>query len=153
MSHFFVYNQIPEDQKINNAVFYMTGPTLQWFHCLHSTEQLTSWGNFIKHIKNHFDLSAFINHESQLFKLKQSSMMESYLSEFECLLTSTTGLSSSSLLNCFLSNLRVNLQREMYVLKPKFNISQPLPSVQKLPLAMPTTSLQEYHFSVENPTN
>lgn len=41
------------------------------------------------------------------------------MSEFECLSTRIIGLQHNSLLNCFLSNLRDDIQRELYILQPE----------------------------------
>lgn len=60
-----------------------------------------------------------MNHEARLYKLKQHSTVTSYMSEFECLSTRIVGLRPSSLLNCFLSGLRDDIQRKLYILQPE----------------------------------
>ena len=119
INHFFAFHQIPDDQRVSIAAFYMAGTALQWFHWLYSTKQLSNWDDFVRKIELRFGPSSFVNHEGALFKLKQTSSLTTYLHEFECLSTRITGLSSQSLLNCFLSGLRDEIQRELYILKPK----------------------------------
>lgn len=63
--------------------------------------------------------SSFVNHKASLFKLKQSSTLSAYLQDFECLSTRVTNLNQQSLLNCFLSGLWDEIQRELYLLKPQ----------------------------------
>lgn len=116
---FFSYHQVPVDQKLIIAAFYMTGPALQWYHWLQNTAQLSTWEVFSRQAELRFGPSTFINHEAQLYKLKQKSTVTSYLTEFESLSTRVTGLSQSNLLNCFLSGLRDDIQYELYLLKPQ----------------------------------
>lgn len=118
IEHFFTYHHIPPDQKIDIAAFYMTGKAIQWYHWLSSTHQIITWEHFSRHAELRFGPSTFINHKAQLFKLKQSSTVTAYLDEFKCLSTLVQGLSLTSLLNCFLSGLRDDIQRELYILKP-----------------------------------
>lgn len=54
-----------------------------------------------------------------MFKLRQRSTVAAYLSAFESLSTRITNLDPSSLLNCFLSSLRDDIQQELYLLKPQ----------------------------------
>lgn len=119
IEHFFDHHITPEDQKIDIAAFYMTGTALQWFHWLTSTNQLTTWTAFVRQAEIRFGPSKFINHEARLFKIKQHSSVTAYLTNFECLSTKVIGLSQTSLLNCFLSGLRDDIQRELYILNPQ----------------------------------
>lgn len=118
IEHFFTFHQILPEQKIDIAAFYMTGDALQWFHWLCATQQLSTWEVFARQAELRFGPSTFINHEAQLFKLRQKTTLAAYLSEFESLSTRVPGLSSTSLLNCFLSGLRDDIQRDLYVLRP-----------------------------------
>lgn len=118
VERFFTFHQVLPDQKIDIAAFYMTGDALQWYHWLYCTQQLSTWEVFARQAELRFGPSTFVNHEAQLFKIKQKTTLAAYLSEFECLSTRVHGLSSTSLLNCFLSGLREEIQTELYVLKP-----------------------------------
>lgn len=115
---FYTYHSIPEEQKIYIAAFYMTGVALQWYQWLSSTNQLTTWEALAQQAEFRFGPSTFINHEARLFKIKQHSSVTAYLTEFEGLSTRISGLSTTSLLNCFLSGLRDDIQHELYILKP-----------------------------------
>ncbi|KAJ0970323.1 hypothetical protein J5N97_023200 [Dioscorea zingiberensis] len=118
IEHFFTYHNTPDEQKLSIAAFYMTGDGLQWYHWMHATNQLTTWDAFTKQAELRFGPSTFINHEAQLYKLKQRSTVADYLREFEGLSTRITGLSHTNLLNCFISGLREDIQRELNILKP-----------------------------------
>ncbi|RVW75982.1 hypothetical protein CK203_052825 [Vitis vinifera] len=118
MERFFTYHRTPPDQKMTIAAFYMTGIALQWFQWMHSTSQLSSWEVFTHQLDLRFGPSKFINHEAQLYKLKQTSTVEAYLADFENVSTRVTGLSHANMLNCFISGLHDDIQRELSILKP-----------------------------------
>lgn len=118
INHYFFFHQTPEDQRVAIAAFYMRGSALHWFQWLQATTQLSHWEEFARKIKLRFGPSSFVNHEASLFKLKQLTTIDAYLHEFECLSNRVTGLSQQSLLNCFLSGMKDDIQRELYILKP-----------------------------------
>lgn len=109
ISHFFVYHQVSEEKKLSIAAFYMFGQALQWYNWMCMMTQLMTWENFVKKIEVKIRPSTFVNHEAQLFMLQKTSMVINYLSDFKCLSTRIYGLSSQSLLNCFMSGLRDNI--------------------------------------------
>lgn len=118
INHYFVFNQIPNNQCLEIVTFYIAGPTLQLFQCLHSTVQLSNWDVFVRQIELRFELSSFINHEAKLFKLRQTSTITAYLQEFKCLSNRVPGLNHWSLLNYFLSGFQDKIRREPYMLEP-----------------------------------
>ncbi|KAK9081672.1 hypothetical protein Syun_030890 [Stephania yunnanensis] len=119
IERFFLYHNTPLDHRLSVASFYMSGTTLQWFHWLYNTNQLTTWADFTAALNNRFGPSNFLNYEASLFKLKQSSSLEQYIEDFEALSTRTTGLSQLNLLNCFISGVKDDIQRELLLLRPQ----------------------------------
>ncbi|XP_039133322.1 uncharacterized protein LOC120270395 [Dioscorea cayenensis subsp. rotundata] len=117
-NHFFASYQTPLDNQLHTAAFYMTGPALQWFQWMQATNQFSSWEKFSRQLELRFGPSTFLNHKAQLFKLKQQTTVVKYLEEFECLSTRVTNLTTASLLNCFLSGLKDDIQQELYILRP-----------------------------------
>lgn len=96
----------------------MTRQAFQWFQWLHAMSQLSHWDDFVRKLELRFGPSSFVNHDAALFKLRQTSTVMAYLGEFQCLSTRVMGLDEHKLLNCFLSSLHDNIQRELYLLKP-----------------------------------
>ncbi|KAH7661405.1 Acid proteases protein [Dioscorea alata] len=150
INHFFHFHQTPKDQRISIVAFYLTGQALQWFHWLHSTSQLSHWDDFVRKLELRFGPSSLINHDAALFKLRQSS---------------------TKLLNCFLSGLRDDIQRELYLLKPvslheamgmaklvkdKLNASRPsiprVPFHRPLALPPPPTAPRPSSFPIKRLT-
>lgn len=119
INQIFTFHQTPIDHKLIIAGFYMTGLALQWYQWMHTTLQFHLWDDFTRKIELHFGPSSFINHEAQLYKLKQQTTVAAYLHEFECLSNQISGLITSNLLNCFLSGLHDDIQIELYLLKPQ----------------------------------
>lgn len=60
INHFFHFHQIPDDQRISIAAFYLIGQALQWFQWLHSTSQLSHWDDFVWKLELRFGPSSFI---------------------------------------------------------------------------------------------
>lgn len=108
--HFFHFHQITGDQRLHITTFYMSGQALQGYHWMHTTTQLTSREVFVQQVELYFGPSSFVNHEAQMFKLKQRSTVTAYAGEFETLSTRISGLNPVKLLNCFLSSLRDDIQ-------------------------------------------
>lgn len=97
----------------------MQGPALGWYKWLHSTQQLTTWDAFTRALELRFGPSTFENHQTALFKSHQTGSVTDYQAQFETLSNRVNGLSSELLLNCFLSGLRNDIQRDLAVLRPK----------------------------------
>lgn len=66
----------------------------------------------------HFGPSTFENHQAALFKLRQTSSVMDYQQQFEALSNQVMGLTPELFLNCFISGLRQDIQREIVVHHP-----------------------------------
>ncbi|KAL0405379.1 UNVERIFIED_CONTAM: hypothetical protein Slati_3851800 [Sesamum latifolium] len=96
----------------------MTGNALGWFKWMHSNQLLTTWDAFVNALELHFGPSTFENHRQALFKVRQTGFLTDYQLKFERLCNRVTGLSADSILDCFLSGLRLDIQKEMAILQP-----------------------------------
>ncbi|KAL0412968.1 UNVERIFIED_CONTAM: hypothetical protein Sradi_1498500 [Sesamum radiatum] len=120
---YFSFYQIPPAQRLPMVSFFMAGEALSWFKWLYSNHQLTTWDVFVRALELRFGPSSFANHQAALFKLRQRGSVADFQSEFERLCNRVVGLSPESILNCFISGLRSDIQRELAVLQPS-SISQ-----------------------------
>ncbi|KAL0444650.1 UNVERIFIED_CONTAM: hypothetical protein Slati_2187700 [Sesamum latifolium] len=84
---------------------------------------LSSWDAFLHALELRFGPSSYENHRQALFKVRQTGSLQDYQLEFECLCNRVVGLSRDSILDCFLSRLRLNIQKELAILHPT-SISQ-----------------------------
>ncbi|KAL0413690.1 UNVERIFIED_CONTAM: putative mitochondrial protein [Sesamum radiatum] len=85
--------------------------------------QLSSWDAFVRSLELRFGPSSYDNHEAALFKLHQRGSAADLQVEFERLCNRVIGLPPESILNCFISALRPDIQRELAILRPS-SISQ-----------------------------
>jgi hypothetical protein len=116
--HYFDLSHTPPPERLILIPFFLQGPALSWFKWLHSNNFLTTWDAFLHDLEVRFGPSSFANHEASLYKLQQTSTVLAYQQQFESLSNRVTGLSPTSLLNCFLSGLRKDIQHELTILKP-----------------------------------
>lgn len=98
--------------------FFMQGDAIGWFKWMHSNNQLTTWEAFTRALELRFGPSSFTNHEAALFKLKQTGSVSDFQLQFETLSNYVDGLSPTSILNCFISSLKEEIQHELAFLKP-----------------------------------
>ncbi|KAL0399243.1 UNVERIFIED_CONTAM: Retrovirus-related Pol polyprotein from transposon.6 [Sesamum radiatum] len=120
---FFSFYQVPPVQRLPMVSFYMQGEALSWFKWMHSNHQLSSWDAFVRALELRFGPSSFDNHQAALFKLRQRGSVADFQAEFERLCNRVVGLPPEAILNCFISGLRSDIQRELAVLQPS-SISQ-----------------------------
>ncbi|KAK1388146.1 hypothetical protein POM88_016324 [Heracleum sosnowskyi] len=114
---YFSYHKTSDENRIDLASFTMKGQALSWFQWIHKNKQLSSWSHLVKAIENRFGPSTFQNAQATLFKLTQTSSVADYQASFETTCNRTTGLSDESFLNCFISGLNPEIQRELATLK------------------------------------
>ncbi|KAG8388197.1 hypothetical protein BUALT_Bualt02G0100700 [Buddleja alternifolia] len=102
----------------------MTGSALSWFKWMYSNRQLSSWDAFVRALEVRFGPSSYDNHQAALFKLRQTSSVSDYQAHFEQICNWVIGLPPEAILNCFVSWLRVDIQRKKKSSK-KNNVSSP----------------------------
>ncbi|GJV52369.1 ty3-gypsy retrotransposon protein [Tanacetum coccineum] len=73
---------------------------------------------FTRALELRFGPSSFKNHQAALFKLKQTSSVAAFQTEFEGLSNCVVGLPTTTLINCFISGLCSDIQQEITVYKP-----------------------------------
>ncbi|XP_019450613.1 PREDICTED: uncharacterized protein LOC109352884 [Lupinus angustifolius] len=115
---FFQFYLISPEQRIPMIAFYMQGEALSWFKWMFHNSQLTDWNSFTRSLENRFGPSAYINHQAELFKLRQFGLVAEYQKQFERLCNRIWGLSQETILNCFLSRLSPEIRRELSILRP-----------------------------------
>ncbi|PNY06477.1 hypothetical protein L195_g002943, partial [Trifolium pratense] len=115
---YFDLSNTPIHQRLTYVPFFMIGPALAWFKWLHTNHLLSTWPEFTKALELRFGPSSFENHQIALFNLKQTGTVVDYQTQFENISNRTSGIPPPVLLNCFLSGLRIDIQRELQVLKP-----------------------------------
>ncbi|XP_075650145.1 uncharacterized protein LOC142620705 [Castanea sativa] len=114
---FFRYYGIPEEEKILNASYHLDGEALIWFQdCERS---LDSWETFIRAIQVRFGPSSYDDPMEALTKLKQTTTVAVYKSQFEMLSNRIRNLSEPHKLSCFLSGLRDEVRLAVRMQNPR----------------------------------
>ncbi|KAL0282852.1 UNVERIFIED_CONTAM: hypothetical protein Sangu_2925800 [Sesamum angustifolium] len=93
--------------------FYMQGEAPNWFRWLYTNQQFPSWDAFLRAFELDFRTSSFHNHQAALFKLRHCGSVSDFQAEFERSCNRVFGLPPQSVLNCFISGLRPDIQWEV----------------------------------------
>nr|KYP51307.1 hypothetical protein KK1_026863 [Cajanus cajan] len=67
---YFMFYQVPWDQRVPIAAFYMQGDALSWFKWMFHNNQLGDWTSFARALEIRFDPSSYKNHQGELLKLQ-----------------------------------------------------------------------------------
>ena len=163
---YFLLTATSPAQRLIIIPFFLQGPALVWFKWLHSNNLLTTWDAFIIALETRFGPSSYDNHEAALYKLKQTGSVLDFQQHFELVSNRVTGLSPTSLLNCFLSGLKPEIARELSILKPttlyhaidlaklvEAKINDSKPHFTKQPRNNTSTTIQNLPSILGAPTN
>jgi len=101
----------------------MQGDALSWFKWLHHNNLISNWPTFTGALKLRFGPSTYTNHQVELFKLQKITTVTKYQGLFKKLCNYIMGLTSDTILNCFIFGLHPDIHRELAILNPYF-ISQ-----------------------------
>ncbi|KAL4592716.1 hypothetical protein LXL04_005719 [Taraxacum kok-saghyz] len=134
---YFSFYHIEPPERLTMTAFYLTGDALSWYKYLYNNNLLTTWDSFTQALTTRFGPSSYDNHQAALFKLRQTSTVTTYQTEFEKLSNCITGLPPDALLNCFLSGLRSDICQE---LATRITIRAPKPAILPPYRPSPTTS-------------
>nr|GMD80255.1 Retrotransposon gag protein [Ipomoea batatas] len=115
---YFNYYDIPEEQKLDVASFYMVAQALSWYQWMHKNQQLSSWRTFTVALEQRFGPSLYVNHCAALFKLTQKTTVAAYQYEFETVSNRVSDFHPDALFDCFISGLKPMIQHELAVLRP-----------------------------------
>jgi len=66
---YFSFCQVPWENHLPMAVFFMQGDALSWFKWMYHNNQLTDWFSFLRALEPYFGPSSDENHQVELFKL------------------------------------------------------------------------------------
>lgn len=116
--NYFSYYRIPQEERVELTVFHFIGDALSWYQNLSNNGLLGSWTAFKREVELRFGPSSFENHQATLFKLRQTSTVTEYQTEFERVSNRVTGLSQEALRNCYISGLRSDIQNELALHRP-----------------------------------
>lgn len=83
-NQFFNYHNTQNQRKVLLASFHMEGRALVWFQDLEESGALTSWDALVKAMLTRFGPNAYDDPMEALTRLRQTTTVENYKSQFEC---------------------------------------------------------------------
>jgi len=98
--------------------FYTKGDAFSWFKRMYQHHQLFDWQSFTKALELRFGPSTYVNHQAELFKLRQLGSVSNYQAQFEKLGNRVIGLPVEALLNYFIVCLSPDIRNEMAIQRP-----------------------------------
>ncbi|MCI38588.1 hypothetical protein A2U01_0059816, partial [Trifolium medium] len=111
-NQFFEYYNTADPERLTIASVHFDQSVIPWYQMLHRARPFLSWQELSRSIELEFGPSEFERPRASLFKLKQTGSLDDYYLEFTSLANRSTGLTNEALLDCFISGLHKELQRE-----------------------------------------
>lgn len=116
---FFDLYDITDPDRVNIAAIHMEGEVIPWFQLWEKCEELVSWSSLAKALKLAYGPSLFESPRYALFKLQQKDTVSNYYFSFIDLASQVEGLSSAALVDCFVSGLEREIQRDVILWQPE----------------------------------
>lgn len=118
VEQFFDYFHTLDDQKLDIAFFHMEWKALSWFGWLKDLGLVGSWDDFTKALKIRFKPSTYEDPIGAFTKLRQTTTVEEYQTEFEVLSNKIKGLTEEFRISTFISGLKDELKIMVTMFKP-----------------------------------
>ncbi|VFQ92985.1 unnamed protein product [Cuscuta campestris] len=116
---YFKFYDTPPDDRLKCVALMLEGPAADWFRWRMNAGLIDDWHDFTRKFKLRFDPLHFVDYIGQLAKLRQTTGVMEYQTEFErILLQHVTGASEETLISLFHAGLKQHLQHEICLLKP-----------------------------------
>lgn len=115
---YFIFNKIPENQKLLLASFHMDGLARKWFAWMEASKLLSDWSSFTTAVLRKFTKLHLTLPGGELSKLSQEGSVSEYRAAFEDLSTRVLGLPEHFILEMFISGLKEEIQSEVVRDKP-----------------------------------
>jgi hypothetical protein len=117
VNQFFDYYQTPLYQRVRMASFHMEGEALVWFQDADEAGQFPTWDAFLQALLTRFG-PVYEDPMESLVKLRQTTTVTEYTSQFEALSNRLRGISDKNRLSCFLSGLKDEIRLPLRMLNP-----------------------------------
>ncbi|XP_035551117.1 uncharacterized protein LOC118349692 [Juglans regia] len=110
--------QVPFHQKLMVASHHMEGEALVWYQSAFESGQFNSWETLVVAMQGRFGPSAFDDPMEALTRLRQTTSVSLYTSQFEALSNRLKGLSDKHKMSCFISGLKDDIQIPVKMFNP-----------------------------------
>ncbi|KAF5468849.1 hypothetical protein F2P56_012962 [Juglans regia] len=117
-NQYFDCFQIPFHQKLMVASHHMEGEALVWYQNALHARQFNSWESLVVALQGRFGPSAFDDPMEAIMRLKQTTLVSLYTSQFETLSNRLIGLSEKHRMSCFISGLKDEIRIPVKMFNP-----------------------------------
>ncbi|KAJ0078810.1 hypothetical protein Patl1_22867 [Pistacia atlantica] len=115
---FFLLYQIPAPQRLLYRSFYLKGEALSYFKYLQHARELSDWASLVQSLEKRFGPTEYEDPEGEITKLRQTSTVAAYQTQFEKLAQYVDGLPDRFLARTFVSGLRDDIKGMVKLLRP-----------------------------------
>jgi len=116
---FFDYYKTPDDQRLLIASMHLEKEVVPWFQMQAKNHAFPTWVAFTRALEVEFGPSPYECPRADLFKLTQEGSMHEYYVKFTALANRIQGVTTETLLDCFVGGLRQDIRRDVLVQDPK----------------------------------
>ncbi|XP_042987252.1 uncharacterized protein LOC122315435 isoform X1 [Carya illinoinensis] len=117
-NQYFDCFMVPFHQKLMVASHHMEGDALVWYQNGIDSGQFNSWETLVVALQTRFGPSSFDDPMEALTRLRQTSSVSLYTSQFEALTNRLRGLSERHKMSCFISGLKDDIRIPVKMFNP-----------------------------------
>ncbi|MCH99336.1 hypothetical protein A2U01_0020348, partial [Trifolium medium] len=115
---FFDYYNTADPERLTIASVHFDQTVIPWYQMLQRANPFLSWQELSRAVELEFGPSEFERPRASLFKLAQTGSLDDYYLEFTSLANRSTCLTPDAFLDCFISGLQKDLQRDVIAQSP-----------------------------------
>ena len=123
VAYYFEYLDVPEQEKVTVAAYYMEGKAHQWWQWLRRIHQqenrVITWRIFEDELWSRFGPPAGVDFNEALKKLHQTGSLIQYQEEFERLGNRVNGWSKEALMGAFMGGLKMEIAEAVRMFRPR----------------------------------
>jgi len=116
---FFRFHGTPEASRVDIASIHLEGEVVQWYDWFEASHGMPTWETFVEGLLVRFGPSAFEDVDGELAKIRQTSSVSEYQSQFERLANRARDWSERQLICTFVEGLRPDIRREVKTYRPR----------------------------------
>lgn len=118
VERYFRVAQYTEEQKLELVSLSLIGPVLNWYTWEAAEELFITWIQFKRRMLERFAESIDDEPRNRLCSLKQTGSIQSYVSEFDELITLVKGIDEDNLVSKFYTGLKLEMQEVIKMKEP-----------------------------------
>lgn len=119
INKFFDLHGIDQSLRLSVIPFHLEGAPSTWYQWMEKGGSFSDWDSFLQALQLRFGTSVYDDPLGRISKLIQKGKVADYREEFEALMPRITGVSEAMFLNFFIWGLKLEIRRELLMLKPE----------------------------------